>query len=66
MTFELVEPIEKLARIRVAGIGGAGGNAINRMIEAGLRGVEFVAVNTDLQALRESRADSVLQIGGRA
>jgi len=66
MMFELVEPIEKLARIKVAGIGGAGGNAINRMIEAGLGGVEFVAVNTDLQALRESRADQVLQIGGRA
>jgi len=66
MSFELVEPIEKLARIKVAGIGGAGGNAINRMIEAGLSGVEFVAVNTDLQALRESRADQVLQIGGLA
>ncbi|MBC8426340.1 cell division protein FtsZ [bacterium] len=66
MSFELVEPMEKLARIKVAGIGGAGGNAINRMIEAGLGGVEFMAVNTDLQALRESRADQVLQIGGLA
>jgi len=58
--------MEKLARIRVAGIGGAGGNAINRMIESGLHGVEFVALNTDLQALRQSRADQILQIGGRA
>jgi len=63
MMFELVEPTEKLARIRVAGVGGAGGNAINRMIEAGLCGVDFVAVNTDLQALHLSRADQVLQIG---
>ena len=66
MTFELVEPTEKLARIRVAGVGGAGGNAINRMIESGLGGVEFIAVNTDLQALHQSRADQVLQIGGQA
>jgi len=63
MMFELVEPTEKLARIRVAGVGGAGGNAINRMIEAGLCGVDFVAVNTDLQALHLSRADQILQIG---
>jgi cell division protein FtsZ len=66
MMFELVEPTEKLARIRVAGVGGAGGNAINRMIEAGLGGVDFVAVNTDLQALHLSSADQVLQIGERA
>lgn len=66
MMFELVEPTEKLARIRVAGIGGAGGNAINRMITSGLDGVEFIAVNTDLQALHQSRADHVLQIGGQA
>jgi cell division protein FtsZ len=65
MSFELVEPIEKIARIKVAGVGGAGGNAINRMIEAGLNGVEFVAVNTDLQALHQSQAEHVLQIGSR-
>ncbi|MBA4378472.1 MAG: cell division protein FtsZ [Gemmatimonas sp.] len=61
--FELVEPTERLARIRVAGVGGAGGNAINRMIDSGLEGVDFIAVNTDLQALHSSRADTVLQIG---
>ncbi|MBK6899168.1 MAG: cell division protein FtsZ [bacterium] len=61
--FELVEPTERLARIRVAGVGGAGGNAINRMIDSGLDGVDFIAVNTDLQALHSSRADTVLQIG---
>jgi len=63
MVFELVEPNDRLARIRVAGVGGAGGNAVNRMIEAGLEGVDFFAINTDLQALRQSRAGQVIQIG---
>ena len=42
------------ARIRVIGIGGAGGNAVNRMIQAGIEGVEFIAANTDVQALQNS------------
>ncbi len=63
MTFELVEPQDRLAKIRVAGVGGAGGNAVNRMIEAGLSGVDFIAINTDLQALRNSRASQIIQIG---
>jgi len=63
MVFELVEPHDRLAKIRVVGVGGAGGNAVNRMIEAGLEGVDFLAVNTDLQALRNSRAAQVIQIG---
>ena len=50
-------------RILVLGIGGAGGNAINAMIEAGLEGVEFVAVNTDAQDLRVNKADAKIQIG---
>tara|TARA_B100001564_G_C20662023_1_gene681979 strand:+ start:668 stop:2140 length:1473 start_codon:yes stop_codon:yes gene_type:complete len=50
-------------RILVLGIGGAGGNAINAMIEAGMRGVEFVAVNTDAQDLKMSKADAKIQIG---
>jgi len=50
-------------RILVLGVGGAGGNAINAMIEAGLQGVEFVAVNTDAQDLKMSRADARIQIG---
>ncbi len=52
-----------VAVIRVVGVGGAGCNAINRMIEAGLRGVEFVAVNTDRQALEESEADVRIPVG---
>ncbi len=63
MMFEFVEEYEEIAKIKVAGVGGAGGNAVNRMIEAGLKGVEFVAVNTDLQALRQSHAHQAIQIG---
>ena len=51
------------AIIRVIGVGGAGGNAINTMIDAGLKGVEFVAVNTDVQDLRKCNAPEKIQIG---
>ena len=50
-------------RILVIGVGGAGGNAINAMIEAGMQGVEFVAVNTDAQDLKMSKAHAKIQIG---
>ncbi|MBI4482489.1 MAG: cell division protein FtsZ [Acidobacteria bacterium] len=53
------------ARIKVVGIGGGGGNAVNRMIEAGIDGVEFISCNTDLQALRTSVAPVKLQIGSK-
>lgn len=53
------------ATIKVVGVGGGGGNAVNRMIAAGLQGVEFLAVNTDLQALEASRADVKLPIGAK-
>ena len=65
MMFEFAEEAERLAVIKVAGIGGAGGNAVGRMIEANLTGVEFLAVNTDLQALKESQAHNPLQIGAQ-
>src|SRR2546425_8428165 len=55
--------LEGNARIKVVGVGGAGGNAVNRMIRSKLRGVEFVAVNTDLQALGNSEAHVKLNIG---
>src|SRR5213593_2276737 len=51
------------ARIKVIGIGGGGGNAVNRMIEAGMDGIEFIVANTDLQALRMSRAAIKIQLG---
>jgi cell division protein FtsZ len=53
------------AKIKVVGIGGAGGNAVNRMIEAKIAGVDFIAANTDLQALRNSLAPIKLQIGAK-
>ena len=56
-------PQSYLAVIKVVGVGGAGVNAVNRMIEAGLRGVEFIAINTDAQALLMSDADVKLDIG---
>src|SRR5690349_19874701 len=51
------------AKIKVIGVGGGGGNAVNRMIDAGVEGVEFIVANTDLQALRMSRAPVKLQLG---
>jgi cell division protein FtsZ len=54
-----------LAMIKVVGVGGGGSNAVNRMIEAGLRGCEFIAINTDAQALLMSEADQKLHIGAR-
>src|SRR3954467_2913586 len=53
------------ARIKVIGVGGGGGNAVNRMIDAGIEGIEFVVANTDLQALKRSRASVKIQLGGR-
>jgi cell division protein FtsZ len=59
-----VEPQPVLQPVlRVVGVGGAGVNAVNRMIEAGVEGVDFIAVNTDLQSLQQSSADTVLHIG---
>jgi len=54
-----------MATIKVIGVGGAGGNAVNRMITAGLRGVEFIAVNADKQALDVSKAEGKIQIGDK-
>jgi cell division protein FtsZ len=65
MMFEYAEEIERLADIKVAGVGGAGGNAVGRMIEAGLTGVEFLNINTDLQALKDSQAHQSMQIGAQ-
>ncbi|MCO5216126.1 MAG: cell division protein FtsZ [Thermomicrobiales bacterium] len=53
------------ARIKVIGVGGAGGNAINRMVNSGVEGIEFVAVNTDAQALMTSEASQVIRIGDK-
>lgn len=55
--------IDQVARIKVIGVGGGGNNAVNRMIEDGVQGVEFIAVNTDAQALKLSKAEIKMQIG---
>lgn len=55
--------MDQLAKIKVIGLGGGGGNAINRMVESGVKGVEFIAANTDLQVLNNSKADVKIQIG---
>ncbi len=55
--------IETFARIKVIGVGGAGGAAVNRMIDAGVDGVEFIAINTDAQALHHSKAETKIHIG---
>ncbi len=63
MTFELDEQPAQNARMKVVGVGGGGGNAVNRMIEEALAGVQFISVNTDAQALASSRSDLKVQIG---
>ncbi len=65
MMFEFEEEYTDQAQIRVVGVGGAGGNAVNGMVASGLPGVEFVAVNTDAQALMESAASNKVQIGAK-
>lgn len=55
--------VDQLAKIKVIGVGGAGNNAVNRMIEAGIQGVDFIVVNTDLQVLNNSKAENKIQIG---
>jgi cell division GTPase FtsZ len=56
---------EMKARIVVFGVGGAGGNAVNNMIAAGLQGVDFIVANTDAQALTMSKAERLIQMGTR-
>ncbi|MCU9600065.1 cell division protein FtsZ [Pallidibacillus thermolactis] len=62
---EFESQIDQLATIKVIGVGGGGNNAVNRMIEHGVQGVEFIAVNTDAQALNLSKADIKIQIGAK-
>ena len=63
MSFSFDSASVQGAVIKVIGVGGGGGNAINRMIEEGLAGVEFIAANTDIQALSSSKAETVIQLG---
>ncbi|MFC7392466.1 cell division protein FtsZ [Scopulibacillus cellulosilyticus] len=61
--FEYDMDMDQFARIKVIGVGGGGSNAVNRMIESGIEGVEFICVNTDAQALKMSKAETTLQLG---
>src|SRR5882672_10661547 len=63
MIFELEETVTQNARMKVVGVGGGGGNALNRMIDEHVGGVEFISVNTDAQALLNNKADVKVQIG---
>jgi cell division protein FtsZ len=63
MPQQVAPAIETFARIKVVGVGGAGGAAVNRMVEAGIENVEFIAINTDAQALHFSKAQTKLHIG---
>ncbi|WP_020588778.1 cell division protein FtsZ [Desulfobacter curvatus] len=65
MTFSYVENNNNTAKIKVIGVGGAGGNAVNNMIDAKLQGVKFIVANTDAQALEHSRAESKIQMGAQ-
>ncbi|MFA5163570.1 MAG: cell division protein FtsZ [Patescibacteria group bacterium] len=60
---EVKPEVETFAKIKVVGVGGGGGSAVNRMVEAGIKGVEFVAVNTDIQALHYNKAKEKIHIG---
>ena len=66
MRMEYADELGAAQKIKVVGVGGGGNNAVNRMVDAGVRGVEFVAVNTDKAALIKSKANQKIQIGERA
>lgn len=63
---DFMNRLATVANIKVVGVGGGGGNAVNRMVSAGLSGVEFISVNTDVQALEMSQAERKIQIGQKA
>ena len=66
MPFKIISNEERKAQIKVVGVGGGGGNAINRMISSGMYGVDFLALNTDAQALETCSADVALCIGEKS
>ena len=64
--FTLEQDNDRITTIKVVGVGGAGGNAVNRMVEDGVKNVEFIAINTDKQVLNVSKADQIIQIGEKS
>jgi len=65
VAFILDEELQNITNIKVIGVGGGGGNAVNRMVQSGLRGVEFISMNTDQQALFASKATQKVQLGAK-
>jgi cell division protein FtsZ len=65
MLFEIDHKEKPVAKLKVIGVGGAGGNAVNRMVQSGLQGVEFIALNTDAMALQKNQAEIKIQIGSK-
>jgi cell division protein FtsZ len=63
MAIEMIEEFDRGTRIKVIGVGGGGGNAVEHMIAQGVQGVEFIAANTDAQALNRSGAPTLVQLG---
>ncbi|HEY6086837.1 MAG TPA: cell division protein FtsZ, partial [Burkholderiaceae bacterium] len=63
MAIEMIEEFDQGTRIKVIGVGGGGGNAVEHMIANNVQGVEFLCANTDAQALNRSNADQILQLG---
>ena len=63
MAIEMIEEFDQGTQIKVIGVGGGGGNAVDHMIAQGVMGVEFICANTDAQALNRSKADQLLQLG---
>ena len=65
MPLQVADEQATVGQIKVVGVGGGGGNAINRMVDAGVKGVEFIAINTDKAALLKSKANQKIQIGDK-
>lgn len=65
MSFEIAEDEKSVVKIKVVGVGGGGGNVVKRMVDTGAQGVEFIAINTDIQALNKSSATMKIQIGAK-
>ena len=61
--FEIIDTQSQNAVIKVVGVGGGGGNAVNHMVESGIEGVDFICANTDAQALKSSNVKTILQLG---
>ena len=65
MSFILDEEVQGITNIKVIGVGGGGGNAVNRMVQGGMQGVEFIVMNTDQQALMNNKATQKVQLGAK-